>query len=326
MGEREVPLASFPGLLTEDLDEARDWVGRALRPHRLTVVGEPSLHVVHNMAELGATGFHFIDYGTDVKVEVEALDFVLVQIPTAGRALIRAGDREVVATSKVAAVANPTDALSMEYFAPNPRLMVRIDRTALESRLRLMLGSTPTRAVQFDLAMDLTASPGRSWRALVDVVLADLESGGAIAASPLAAKSLESTIIDGLLAVQRNTYSEQLEQPGERARPRTIQRAVTLLQDHCTEPLTTADIAEAVGVSARSLQEGFHAHVGTTPMAYLRRVRLHQVNEELRAADPATTNVTDVALRWGMTHLGRFAQAYREEFGEAPSATLRFGS
>ena len=38
---------------------------------------------------------------------------------------------------------------------------------------------------------------------------------------------------------------------------------------------------------------------------------------------PATTSVTDVALRWGMTHTGRFAAAYRRKYGVAPSATLR---
>jgi transcriptional regulator GlxA family with amidase domain len=32
--------------------------------------------------------------------------------------------------------------------------------------------------------------------------------------------------------------------------------------------------------------------------------------------------VTAVAWRWGFTHMGRFAIAYRRRFGESPSATL----
>lgn len=34
-------------------------------------------------------------------------------------------------------------------------------------------------------------------------------------------------------------------------------------------------------------------------------------------------SVTDVAVRWGFFHLGRFAQQYRERFGVLPSETVR---
>jgi AraC-like DNA-binding protein len=286
------------------------------------VDGAKTVHVVHNVAELGRTAFHFIDYGADVDVTVDPLDFVLVQIPLSGRALIRAGGQELVATPGIAAVTTPTDPLSMRYLAPNPRLMVKIDRLALESRLTRMLGVRPRAPIRFDLGMDLSSNAGRSWRSIVDLVFDDLDRGGTVWASPLASESVETAIIDGLLAAQRHSYTERLLEPGVTARPRTLRKALTLIDEHCAEPLTTADIAEAVGVSVRSLQEGFQRHLGTTPMAYLRTVRLHRVNHELKAPGP-TTSVTDVALRWGVTHTGRLANEYRQLFGESPSATLR---
>jgi AraC-like DNA-binding protein len=44
----------------------------------------------------------------------------------------------------------------------------------------------------------------------------------------------------------------------------------------------------------------------------------------LRDADPGDgTTVTEVALRFGFAHTGRFAAAYRRRYGQAPSATLR---
>jgi transcriptional regulator GlxA family with amidase domain len=66
-------------------------------------------------------------------------------------------------------------------------------------------------------------------------------------------------------------------------------------------------------------------YVGGSPTAHLRRVRLDRVRAELSAARPGTT-VSDVAYRWGFTHLGRFAGAYAKRFGEPPSTTLRYGS
>ena len=61
-------------------------------------------------------------------------------------------------------------------------------------------------------------------------------------------------------------------------------------------------------------------------LAYLRRLRLQKVHEELVTAAPGAVSVTEVAARWGFAHLGRFAAAYRSEFSERPSETMRSAS
>ena len=58
--------------------------------------------------------------------------------------------------------------------------------------------------------------------------------------------------------------------------------------------------------------------VGTSPLAYLHDLRLDRVRVDLAAgAGP----VTDVAMRWGLHHMGRFAADYKRRFGELPSQT-----
>jgi transcriptional regulator GlxA family with amidase domain len=57
-------------------------------------------------------------------------------------------------------------------------------------------------------------------------------------------------------------------------------------------------------------------------MAYLRDLRLRRAREALLAADHDATTVRAVAAAVGMLHPSRFAAAYREAFGEAPSDTL----
>ena len=54
----------------------------------------------------------------------------------------------------------------------------------------------------------------------------------------------------------------------------------------------------------------------------LRRIRLQLVRRDLLAAGPEE-RVTDVAMRWGFYHLGRFSRLYAAQFGELPSATHR---
>lgn len=108
------------------------------------------------------------------------------------------------------------------------------------------------------------------------------------------------------------------------AHPRALRRALQYMEDHVGDPITVPMIADAARLSVRSLQNGFTRHLGTTPMRHLRRLRLHAAHDQLIAADPdGGLTVEHIARRWGFTHLGRFAGAYREAFGTLPSIDLR---
>ena len=58
-----------------------------------------------------------------------------------------------------------------------------------------------------------------------------------------------------------------------------------------------------------------------SPMTYVRNVRLEHAHAELQEAE-AGDSVTDVATRWGFTHLSRFSEHYKHHFGVLPSTTL----
>lgn len=100
-------------------------------------------------------------------------------------------------------------------------------------------------------------------------------------------------------------------------------RATAFIEEHADEDIAVTDIAAAVHVSIRAVQLAFRRHLGTTPMAYLRRVRLDRARRELLAADPGRTSVAVVAYRWGFSSPGRFAAYYRKNYGVLPSQTLR---
>jgi AraC-like DNA-binding protein len=78
----------------------------------------------------------------------------------------------------------------------------------------------------------------------------------------------------------------------------------------------------ALGVSVRSLQEGFRQWWNTARNGFLRQTRLCPVREELLRSDEST-DVTSVALRHGFAHLGRFSGYCHAAFGELPRVTLR---
>jgi transcriptional regulator GlxA family with amidase domain len=106
--------------------------------------------------------------------------------------------------------------------------------------------------------------------------------------------------------------------------PQTLRRALAFIDEHAAETISLTEIAHAAGLSSRGLQATFRRNLNTTPLAYLRAVRLERAHRDLVEAEPeAGPNVAKVAARWGFNHLGRFATAYRRRFKVYPSQTLR---
>ena len=82
-------------------------------------------------------------------------------------------------------------------------------------------------------------------------------------------------------------------------------------------------MAAAVDVSTRALFAGFKNHLNTTPMRYLKDLRLDMVREALSQLEPHRASVTTIAMNYGFLHLGHFCAAYKQKFGELPRDTLR---
>lgn len=98
--------------------------------------------------------------------------------------------------------------------------------------------------------------------------------------------------------------------------------AVDFMMANAHLPIHARDVAAAAGLSARSLQNAFQREHGTTPVDYLRRIRLDRVQDELLSSEPGHTSVVTIARRWGFAHLGRFSAAYADRLDEYPSTTL----
>jgi AraC-like DNA-binding protein len=99
-----------------------------------------------------------------------------------------------------------------------------------------------------------------------------------------------------------------------------VRRAIDYMAAFSADPLTVPDIAEAVGVSTRRLQDAFRLTRGQTPWEHLTTIRLGNARARLLAG--AGPSVTAIAFECGFSHLGRFSQTYRATYGERPSATL----
>ena len=126
-----------------------------------------------------------------------------------------------------------------------------------------------------------------------------------------------------LTAFPNTAFGERDGADRNDANPTTLRRAIAFIDANADRDITAADVARAAGVSVRAVQLAFRRHLGLTPMAYLRRVRLDGARAELLAASPHDVTVTQVAARWGFARPSTFAAQYRAAYGESPSRSLR---
>jgi len=144
----------------------------------------------------------------------------------------------------------------------------------------------------------------------------------AILAGPSSEIARESVRRSAALALLTSFLRPEVPAVRSARDPGRVRAAREFIEAEIHRPITPSDVARAVGISTRGLQQAFKSHIGTTPAAEIRNARLDAVRRDLLLSDPETTTVSTVALSWGMTHLGRFAASYRDRFGELPRQTL----
>lgn len=178
----------------------------------------------------------------------------------------------------------------------------------------------PVRFAEFEPVDRLSC---KLWQDTVRYVQASVLSSD-VFATPLVLGHASRLLAAVTLSTFRNTVTAD-PRPADRTdtHPVLLRRAIEYIDSHAINDIGLADIAETVHVTPRAVQYMFRRHLDTTPVAYLRRVRLHYAHQDLLAADRAKSTVSAIAARWGFAHMGRFAVLHREMYGESPHTALR---
>ncbi|GGP55413.1 helix-turn-helix domain-containing protein [Saccharothrix coeruleofusca] len=177
----------------------------------------------------------------------------------------------------------------------------------------------PLRFTRFEPVTPAGARLWSSARRYVAGLLAD----PATAAQPLLVANAAHLLATVTLAVFPNTaLTDPTAQERRDATPTALRRAVAFIEDNAARDIDVAAIAAAANVGIRAVQLAFRRHLGTTPTAYLRRVRLDLAHRELLSTDPRDGTVSAIAARWGFASHSRFTAHYRAAYGVPPSRTL----
>lgn len=298
-----------------DWDAVSHAVSNAYFPHKLvppagsSPVISPAVSALH----LGPLRIVRINWGADVSVQTEHPGAIGINIPLRGTLETRIGGRLVVSARGFATV-NPPDTPADITRWPRACtiLGVKIDRDFVQREL-WRVTRRPDAVIPDQI--DFTWPAAASWFRLLTSI-ADQQVDDALLTNPHVAQGLATSLTDGFLlaAIPHETDDRYA------VRPRIVTRVIDAIHAMPDRPWTAAEMADAAGVSVRRLQEGFRIYLGKTPRECLTEIRLAGVRTEL--ASGSARSVTDVALKWGFTHFGRFAAAFRQRYGVPPSSLL----
>lgn len=329
------PLRRHGVYVGRDLERAIAATGEVIAPHVVDVLDDRSeLDFRLLAASVGTVTLAYLGWGADVRITAfREPSCFCIQVPVAGEAWIECGEQRIMSSPRQPSVPTPVDQLRMEWSADSAQLILRVDATAVEDQLQRLIGGTLRRgSIRMPLALDMNGAHGARWRSVLDLVAAEIavRERTVVSASPARGPghaetaAIEELVTSALLLWHPNNYSELLFEGMRPPSAPYIRRAVDYIHEHLGSPMSIGQVADHVGVSVRALQAGFAREFGMSPSVYVRDLRLDRVHGELVAADPFEgVSVTDVAMRWGLAHLGRMSGAYQVRFGELPSRTLR---
>lgn len=284
----------------------------------------PSVDVCINGAYGPRLYFGYVRYGPGA-VAFSPRDFhteYWLHLPLSGRMRARIGADEVSCDRHRGVIAAPSaQSCRFDVEPGGDRLQIALARPALLRRLAVLLDDDPRDPLRFEPGLDLSLAPGRSLAGHIRLAMQDLhEEDGS--GQPGVMEALEEFLLTAILLGQPHSYSARLKRRDRAVAPRDVKRALDFIRDRAEAPdLGIEAIATAAGVPGRTLFQHFRDHLGTTPMNYVRDLRLRRAREALLSAE-AGQGVTAIALACGFGHLGRFAGAYSARYGESPSRTL----
>ncbi|MFC5066032.1 AraC family transcriptional regulator [Actinomycetospora atypica] len=317
--------AHFFSFCGQDLDGAKAAVGQDFYPTSRELVDRgASYDYRFDGVVLGALAVGVAHISSGLEIGMPDLeDSYYVNYSASGSMHARHRRRAVEVTPGHGAVYHPVGPVAMTTSDGYGSYAVRVDRRAVNEALEEQLGHPVPPDPELDPHLDLRSGAGRRWDRLVRLLCDEARTTPSVLSHPMIAAPLHDAVVTGLVHATEHRWRDALARPSRCWSWTPVRRAVDVIRDDPALPFTPAGLARLAGASTRTLHDGFRRHLDTTPMAYLRLVRLQRAHAELRLAEPGGTTVAEVAHRSGFSHVSRFSEAYRRVYGRAPSATLR---
>ncbi|HTW33915.1 MAG TPA: AraC family transcriptional regulator [Rhizomicrobium sp.] len=306
---------------TKDLDEAIEAVSEVYCRHEIAIGARArEITLDLSVARAGAQSLVALAYGAPVTIDAGNFsDLFLIKHCERGAAIATQDRKTAEWRAGETMPLSAGLATQLEFDAAFAQKSVKIDAEKLSALCARLLGHPLDAPLTFALK-PFSPEFEQVWQRTLAYVWPSVQQGLEVGLASNGA--FDDYLCTLLLNHHPHNYSDEMSTPAPTPIPGLVRRAERYMTDHLSSPIGVPDVAQHLGVSVRSLQAGFRQWRNTTPNAFLMQTRLQRVRDDLLRAG-ADDNVTDIALKYGFSHLGRFSAQYHAAFGERPSATLR---
>lgn len=312
-----------PSIVTQDPYEVIEKVGRQLAPHHMKIRRNMPLDADLRCAGLGPVSVVYIEYGAQVEIEPSDTNgCYLVHSALTGITELETKSGLVSMRPDNLLVTSPNCRPLIRMTPECRHLTVRIDAAALNERARALFNMPITEPIIFDPEVAGLSQLPVMWRDLLFHICRQHVWLKAMPNSMRVRDQYAAILMDLLISNQTHNYSDRIRVGASDISPWHVRKARAIIDRDLAEPLPISALAARVGVSVRSLQNGFKQFLGVTPVEYVRRERLSRLHQALQSAE-GNPSVTEIMLDSGIANFGRYAHYYKQRYGCSPSETLR---
>jgi AraC-like DNA-binding protein len=273
-----------------------------------------------NFIRLNNIALAYLPYAGAARVRCGGINAVRQQFCITGSATVSFGSQRYRIDANRSCVVPAQDEAVYDFDDNFSQIVLYADTAALRGALSAMIGVPVSQNLVFETPSDPGKPELRRLRQLVEFLVSELDQEDTTLSSPVLIE-LEKNVLVSFLHANTHNFSRLLERDARRVTPWQVRRAEEFVEANWQRPLTLQMIAEATGVSARSLFKAFREARGCSPTEYVKRVRLKRARQMLTSPTQGTS-VTAVAFACGFDNPGHFSGNYRLAFGELPSQTL----
>ena len=313
----------YLSLEANTVDEVSEWVSRRHKGFRSSPLGKLPKGPMARFARAAIDDISFVNFRWHQAFQseiLEDLDAYFICVPHAGQMKMQfAHDDEVVQTTEQLRVFKRQAGLTNIVGPGYSNLSLIIPAALMEKRLEQWTDGHVNKELEFFPLVKADGGPGGPIVSVVSHVLSLFNTAPDCLENELIRTNIKEHLMSVVFECLPHSYHEASQRLMDGV-PRSVRRAEEYMRAHCDQPITVADLAKAAGCSERGLQAAFKSHRQAGPMAVLRDIRLEAARNDILHTDDT---VTDIAFKWGFSHLGRFSKLFADKYGETPSRVAR---